>query len=74
MEKERKKLKAKGYYVDNLWHIEDVQSKFECTDEEAYNILGFALQNEATYDQIWLAIEIAGEVQNLKRHEKEMEA
>lgn len=67
MEKERKKLKAKGYFTDNLWHINDVQDRFECTDEEAYNILGFAMQNIATYEQIFLAIEIAGEVQNLKR-------
>lgn len=55
----RQVLKENGYYVDNLWHIDDVQIKAECSDDEAYDILDNALQNEATYSQIWMSIESA---------------
>jgi len=41
-------LKANGYFVDNLWHVNDVKSKFNCTDDDAQYILGQALTNEAT--------------------------
>ena len=55
----RETLKEFGYYVDNLWHIDDVKSKKECSDDEAYDILDNALQNEATYEQIWMSIDYA---------------
>jgi len=32
-------LRSEGYFVDNLWHVTDVQDKFECTDEEAQDVL-----------------------------------
>jgi frataxin-like iron-binding protein CyaY len=54
-------LKSKGYYTDNLWQIDDVKGKFECDDDEAQEVLDNAFNNEATYDQIWLSIEYAGE-------------
>lgn len=57
IEKKAKELLAdKGFYTDNLWCIEDVKHEFECTDEEAYSILDGALNNEATMEQIWFAI------------------
>lgn len=49
-------LRSKGYYVDNLWHINDVQADFECTDEVAQEILDKALTSEATMEQIWFSI------------------
>lgn len=55
----RQLLKDNGYYVENLWHIDDVKSKKECSDDEAYDILDNALQNEATYEQIWMGIDYA---------------
>ena len=50
-------LEKMGYQVDNLWHIDDVKGRFECTDEEAMDVLIAALSNEATMEQIWLALE-----------------
>ena len=50
-------LREQGYYTDNLWHIDDVKSSYECTDEEAYEVLNDALKNEATMEQIWLSID-----------------
>jgi len=32
-------LKSKGYYTDNMWHIEDVREKYQCDRGEAYAIL-----------------------------------
>lgn len=57
----RKELERRGYYTGNLWTVSDVKIKFECTDEEAQDVLDNALQNEATMEQIWLSIQIFGE-------------
>lgn len=68
IKKAREVLREAGYYVDNLWHIDDVKGLFKnVTDEEAYNILDSALTNEATYSQIWMAIDFAIDI-NLERN------
>ena len=69
IEKAREVLREAGYYVDNLWHIDDVRTLFEnVTDEQAQEILDASLQNDATFDQIWFAIESNGEdIYNLER-------
>jgi hypothetical protein len=54
-------LEKMGYQVDNLWHIDDVKSRFECTDEEAMDVLIAALNNETTFEQIWYALEYEAE-------------
>ena len=41
-------LTENGFYTGNLWCVEDVQAKFECTDEEALDVLDGALNNDAT--------------------------
>jgi len=65
IEKAREVLRSNGYFVDNLWHIEDVialcdndeDTKYKkVTDEEAQRILNNALTNSATMEQIWYAI------------------
>ena len=58
-------LKENGYYTDNLWQVDDVKSKFECTNDEAHEVLDGALNNCATMDQIWFAIEFHGGENNL---------
>ena len=58
-------LKAAGYFVDNLWHVEDVQAKFDCSPIEAMLVLNRALTNEATMEQIWLAIYVDGDYRGL---------
>ena len=69
-----KTLEKMGYQVDNLWHIDDVKGRFECTDEEAMDVLIAALNNEATFEQIWFALEYEAEdVMGLKRVEDEDE-
>ncbi len=49
-------LERAGYFVQNLWHIQDVKIHFDCTDEEAMYILeqslGGEYMNELSYDLI----------------------
>lgn len=47
-------LKQAGYYIDNLWHINDVQDRFECDDNDlAQSILHDALNNEYIVGEIF---------------------
>jgi len=59
-------LKANGYFVDNLWSVEDVKSKFKCDDEEAQDVLFESLTNEATMEQIWFSIGEFGSINGLE--------
>ena len=62
-------LASKGYHVDNLWSIPDVKGKYHCTDDEAMEVLRVAMNNEATYSQIWESIDSAAESLNLNEIE-----
>ena len=66
IEEAKEFLKANGYFTDNLWHVDDVKGRFKCSDEKAQEILSNALENDATMEQIWLAIDIAGESEGLE--------
>ena len=54
-------LKSKGYYVDNLWQIDDAKSVFQCTNEQAYEIMDKVMNNERIMNEIWETITIIGE-------------
>ena len=54
-------LKSRGKFVDNLWTTEDVIGKFNCTEDEAQEVLYEALTNEVTMEQIWFAIRFHAE-------------
>ena len=62
-------MEKEGYFVDNLWCIEDVMLNYDCTEEEAQEVLSNALQNDATMQQIWEAISYKAESMNLKRRD-----
>jgi hypothetical protein len=64
-------LKKYGYSTDNLWCVEDVQSLFKCTNEQAQGVLNDALQNDATMEQIWFAIRFHAEEEGLEEVEEE---
>jgi len=55
-------LRDAGYYVDNLWHINDIINGFKCTDDvQAYKILDKVMTSEQIavhiFEQIGLIIE-----------------
>lgn len=60
-------LERVGYHTQNLWHINDVKGKYKCTDAQAMVILTNAMQYEATYEQIWMSIDAAAEIFNVKK-------
>ena len=51
-EQAKQVLREAGYYVDNLWHINDVMDRFECTEQEAQEVLNEVLHNEFFIEQI----------------------
>jgi len=63
-------LKSQGYYTDSLWCNDDAKMKFKCTDEEANILVGQALSNDATMEQIWLAIDYHARYNGLKHSTK----
>lgn len=62
----REMLAEAGYFTDNLWHIEDVKRLYECDDETAMEVMRKAMDNEATYTQVWMSIMSAANDLNLK--------
>lgn len=63
IEQAKEVLRKSGYYVENLWSIDDVKMNHrdangnKITNEMAQTILNNVLKNEATMDQIWFAID-----------------
>ena len=60
-------LKQHGYYVGNLWSTQDVTDYYNCTDEQAQEVLNTVLSSEGIMEQInidisfecsWLNIEL----------------
>jgi hypothetical protein len=49
-------LTRRGYYTGNLWHIDDVQSRYEATDDEAQDVLDEVLQGEWIIGKIFESI------------------
>jgi phosphosulfolactate synthase (CoM biosynthesis protein A) len=69
-EQAKQVLREAGYYVDNLWHVSDVMDKYECTKEEAKEVLDGALKIERYYeDNTFDAIENYATDLGLKRKE-----
>lgn len=57
IEQAKQVLENNGYFVDNLWHIQDVKSKSsDISDEDAMGILESALTNDWIMEQINVAI------------------
>ena len=73
IEKAKTFLEKEGYFTYNLWCVDDVKCKFKCSDEQAQEVLRSALQNDATMEQIWLAIEVTGDADGLERVEENEE-
>jgi hypothetical protein len=68
IEQAKKLLAENGYYIGNLWSVTDVKENFKCTDEEAYEVLDCALQNDATKAQIWFSIDLHARELELKEN------
>jgi hypothetical protein len=60
-------LRNEGYFVDNLWHVSDVQNNFECTDEQAQDILYWSLTRDNVIEFINEYITDIADNEELKR-------
>ena len=60
-------LRSKGYFVENLWYVDDVMQNYDCSKDKAYEVLQKAITNEATMQQIWLAIDDACDYLEIKK-------
>jgi hypothetical protein len=69
IEKAKETLKKAGYFIDNLWSLEDLEN-YKGSDEQKQKVLFKALTNEATMEQIWFAIRNAAEVEGLTKIEE----
>lgn len=68
-DKAGKVLSDNGYYIENLWHIEDVFKHFKCSVAEAKEVLNRVLLSESLMEVINEAISI--EATNMKLEERE---
>ena len=59
-------LTRRGYYTENLWHIDDVQVRYEATDNEAQDVLDEVLQGEWIIGQIFESIDYCADEYKLK--------
>ncbi len=62
-------LKQAGYFVDNLWHVNDVQDRFECDENTAQDILNDALTNDYIVEKIFEGIWDYAKNENLNEKE-----
>jgi len=51
-------LKSLGYYVDNLWHIDDVQQNYNLDNDDAYEVLDRIMQSEYMVSSIFEMIDL----------------
>jgi hypothetical protein len=63
----RELLKKHGYYVNNLWHIEDVTQVHPMSDEKAYEVLDKVMRGEGTVQCIHETIDIVVDIMELEK-------
>ena len=65
----KEELTRRGYYTGNLWRIDDVQNRFEATDDEAQDVLDGVLQGSWIIEQIFECIDDCANEHKLKEKE-----
>lgn len=63
----KKTLQDNGYFVANLWHVDDITINYECDNDTAQEILCEALTNEYVMQAVWDSIDMAAEELNLEK-------
>lgn len=72
VKKAKEVLRQAGYFVDNLWHVDDVKLRFVVfDDEDAQDILNDALTNEWVMEQIHYSIGDIAEYKGFKKIEED---
>ena len=58
IEQAKKVLKENGYYVENLWHIDDVKQGYYVDDDKAYEVLDEVMQSEYIMQEVFETIDL----------------
>jgi hypothetical protein len=66
IKKAKEVLEKHGYYVHNLYNAEDVQYLYECTEQQALQVLESSMDNDGTNEQISYSIRYFAEEMGLK--------
>jgi hypothetical protein len=67
IEKAKQTLKDAGYYVDNLWHINDVKKDWRCTDKQSFEILDKVFNGECFGEVVFDLINIEARIKEYKQ-------
>lgn len=67
IENAKQVLRENGYFVDNLWQTCDVKNSYECTEQEAYNVLSEVFDTDNIQQEIAEMIWHIAEIMNLKQ-------
>jgi|TARA_R100001163_G_C5022746_1_gene165122 hypothetical protein len=69
----RQELELRGNYTENLWHVDDVMIKYDCTSEEALNVLDSVMQSEWLMENIFEMIDEQAEAKGIFKKKQESE-
>lgn len=53
----RDELASRGFYTNTLWHVDDVKQNYECSDDDAQEILDKTMQSERITMEIFESID-----------------
>ena len=62
-------LNNEGFNTSNLWQVEDVTQIYDCTDEQAQEVLKQALSSRYIVEKIFEEIDIVAKENKLKKKE-----
>jgi len=62
-------LNNEGFNTSNLWQVEDVTQNYDCTDEQAQEVLKQALNSRYIVEKIFEEIDILCEEQKINKKE-----
>ena len=62
-------LKGLGYNTESLWHVWDVTERFNCTEQQAHEVLNKALANQWLTEQTHFIIGKTAEAMGLGEKE-----
>ena len=70
----RQELELRGWYTQNLWHVDDVMQNYDCASEDAMRVLDFVLtHNDHVTEEVFRGIDDQAEYSNIKRKNDESE-
>jgi len=67
VEEAKQVLRDAGFQVENLWSLPDVMDNYDCSEEEAMDLLEQTLTNDHVMETIWESMDIIADINSIKR-------